>query len=160
MSRILPSPVISFVILVFWLLVNGISVAHGLLGVFLAISIPLVSRRVNPERPTIRSPIRIARLALIVLYDIVKANIEVALRILGPQSKIQSDYIWIPLDIHSPYGIASLAGIITMTPGTLSADVSEDRQWLLVHCFHVVDKQAAIADIKGRYERALMEIFR
>jgi multicomponent K+:H+ antiporter subunit E len=95
-----------------------------------------------------------------VLYDIVKANLEVAVRILGPESRIRPTFVWVPLDIASPQGIAVFASIITMTPGTLSCEVSEDRRWLLVHAFHADDAEAVVADVKSRYEAPLREIFR
>ncbi len=159
MKRLLPSPLISLAIIVIWLLLNGVSAGHAVLALLLAVIIPQITQRIMPEKPHIRAPGQIIRLAVIVLYDIVKANIDVALRILGPESRIKPGYIWIPLDIQSPYGIVSLAGIITMTPGTLSADVSEDHRWLLVHCFHLENSQATIAEIKTRYEKPLMEIY-
>ena len=65
-----------------------------------------------------------------------------------------------PLDLQSPEAIATLAGTITMTPGTLSADVSADGRSLLVHCLDVSDVPATIAAIKSRYESRLMRIFR
>ena len=67
--------------------------------------------------------------------------------------------MWVPLDIRDPHGIAALAGIITMTPGTLSSDLTEDRRHLLVHAFNVDDEQGLGASIKERYETPLREIF-
>jgi multicomponent K+:H+ antiporter subunit E len=67
--------------------------------------------------------------------------------------------VWVPLDIRDPNGILALAGIITMTPGTLTADLTEDRRFLLVHAFDVDDEAALIAQIKARYEEPLREIF-
>ena len=99
------------------------------------------------------------KLLLVVLKDIVMSNIEVARRILGPESKITPRFVWVPLDIRDPHGIAALAGIITMTPGTLSSDLTEDRRHLLVHAFNVDDEQALVASIKERYETPLREIF-
>jgi multicomponent K+:H+ antiporter subunit E len=79
--------------------------------------------------------------------------------VLGPEHLIQPRFVWVPLDIRSPHGIVALAGIITMTPGTLSAELSDDRRHLLVHAFNVVDEAALVADIKTRYETPLREIF-
>jgi hypothetical protein len=64
----------------------------------------------------------------------------------------------VPLDIADPHAILSLAGIITMTPGTLSAELSPDRRYLLVHAFNVDDEAALIAQIKSRYEAPLKEM--
>jgi multicomponent K+:H+ antiporter subunit E len=65
----------------------------------------------------------------------------------------------VPLDITNPQGIAVLAAMITMTPGTLSVDITPDRGWLLVHAFNVDDEAALVRDIQQRYERPLREIF-
>lgn len=156
--RLLPNPVISLAILVVWLLLNGPSVGHGLLGAVLALAIPQLVARLKPDKPRIRRPLRALALFLLVLGDIVKAAIELAIRILGPESRIRPTYFWVPLDVRDPYAIAALAGIITMTPGTLSSDLTPDRRYLLVHCFHTDDPEATIREIKERYERPLKEI--
>jgi multicomponent K+:H+ antiporter subunit E len=65
----------------------------------------------------------------------------------------------VPLDIRVPEGIATLAGTITMTPGTVSSDLSADGKALLVHGLHVPDEDDTIATIKSRYEARLLEIF-
>ena len=62
-------------------------------------------------------------------------------------------------DIRDPHGIATLAGIITMTPGTLSADLTEDRRFLLVHALNVADEAELVASIKARYDAPLRRIF-
>jgi multicomponent K+:H+ antiporter subunit E len=67
--------------------------------------------------------------------------------------------VTVPLDITSPEAITTLAGTITMTPGTLSADVSADGRALLVHCLDTGDPEATVAAIKRRYEDRLRRIF-
>ena len=59
----------------------------------------------------------------------------------------------------SPEAVALLAGTITMTPGTVTADVSADGKALLVHCLHAPDPEGVAAEIKDRYESRLKEIF-
>lgn len=157
--RVVPNPLISLVIFVVWLLLNGPSAGQLLLGLVLAFTIPVLVAPLKPDRPRIRRPARAAVLIAIVLHDIVKAAIELAIRILGPESRIRPTYFWVPIELRDPYAIAALAGIITMTPGTLSSDLTPDRRHLLVHCFHTEDAAATIAEIKDRYERRLKEIF-
>jgi multicomponent K+:H+ antiporter subunit E len=94
--------------------------------------------------------------------DIVKSNIAVAKLILGNERKITPRFVWVPLALRDAHGIATLAGVVTMTPGTLSADLSDDRRHLLVHAFDIDDdaaQAALIADIKTRYEAPLIRIF-
>lgn len=160
MRRLLPSPLLSAALLLVWLLLND-TLAPGqlLLGALLALALPPLTDRLRPERARLRRPLRAARLLVVVLVDIVLANIEVARRILGPESVLRPRFVWLPLDIRDPYGIAALAGIITLTPGTVSSDLSADRRYLLVHAFNCDDPAALVASIKQRYERPLMEIF-
>jgi multicomponent K+:H+ antiporter subunit E len=160
MKRLIPSPFVSIGVLLVWLLLVGaVSTGQVLLGALLGVLLPLVTERLRPERARMRSPMVAARLASTVLWDIVLSNIDVARRVLGRESRIQPGFVWVPLDIQNPYGIATLAGIITMTPGTLSADLTPDRRHLLVHCFHLEDAAATVAQIKQRYEAPLRRIF-
>ena len=76
-----------------------------------------------------------------------------------PRARIQSAWIPIPLDLTTPEAISLLAGTITMTPGTLTADLSAARRALLVHALHAPDPDAVRDDIKTRYEARLKRIF-
>ena len=155
-----PAPLLSLAVFVVWLLLAAtLDPAHLLLAAVLAVLLPLAAQRLRSESAGIRRPLLAVRLGLRVLGDIVLSNIEVARRILGRESRIHPGFVWIPLDIGNPHGIAALAGIITMTPGTLSAELAPDGRHLLVHCFHLEDADAAIAQIKTRYEAPLREIF-
>jgi multicomponent K+:H+ antiporter subunit E len=136
------------------------SAGNLVLAALLAVVIPWFTERLRPERPVLHKPGILLRLGLTVLYDIVMSNIDVAKRILGPEKSIKPGFVWIPLSIQDPHGIVAFAGIITMTPGTLSADLNESRSHLLVHCFNLDDAQAVIDSCKQRYEAPLMEIFR
>lgn len=161
MKRLVPAPLISATLFVMWLMLNqSASPGNLVLAAVLALALPLVFGGLRVEPPSVRKPAVVLRLVLRVLADIVKANIEVARRILGPESRIHPRFVWVPLSIRDAHGIAALAGIITLTPGTLSSDLTDDRRYLLVHAFNVDDEQALIASIKERYEAPLMEIFR
>lgn len=160
MRRAFPAPILSAVLLAVWLMLNN-TLAPGqvLLGLALATALPWITERLRPHRSRLRRFDVAGRLALVVLRDIVVANIEVARRVLGPESALRSRYVWLPLDIRDPSGIAALAGIITLTPGTVSADLAPDRRHLLIHALHTEDEAALIAAIKQRYESPLMELF-
>jgi len=160
MKSWLPSPMLSLTVFLAWLLlVATVEPAHLLLAAVLAVLLPLAAQPLRDERAGMRRPWLAARLALRVLRDIVLSNIDVARRILGRESRIHPGFVWVPLDIRNGHGIATLAGIITMTPGTLSAELSADRTHLLVHCFHLDDPAATVAQIKRDYETPLREIF-
>jgi len=160
MKRLFPTPLLSLTLFLAWLMMNqSLSAGNVVLALIFALALPRIFGDFQVAQPRIRRPAVIVRLAFVVGYDIVMSNIEVARRILGPESRIHPRFVWVPLDIRDPHGIAALAGIITMTPGTLSSDLTDDRSHLLVHAFNVDDEQALIASIKERYETPLREIF-
>ena len=162
MRRLLPHPLLSLTLWVVWLALNNtVAPAHLLLGAALALAIPWAATHLaDGAWPTMRHPHIVLRLALTVLYDIVASNIEVARRVLGPAAAIRPGFVKVPLDLTDDWAITMLSGIITMTPGTLTADIAVDRSHLLVHALHIDDADALVASIKSRYEAPLKEIFR
>jgi multicomponent K+:H+ antiporter subunit E len=160
MMRLLPSPPLSVTVLLLWLLlVSDFSAGQLLLGAVLAVVLPLLAGLLQPERARFGRVGAIALLLRRVAWDIVLSNIEVARRILGPERAITPGFVWLPLELDNIHGITALASIITLTPGTLSTELTEDRRHLLVHCFNLRDPEATIATIKSRYEAPLKEIF-
>jgi multicomponent K+:H+ antiporter subunit E len=99
------------------------------------------------------------RLTLVVVWDIVMSNITVARLVLGPMSRPQPAWVTVPLALSHPTAIFLLASIITMTPGTVSCVVDEERASILVHALDCSDPAQMAADIKARYERPLLAIF-
>ncbi|WP_292453442.1 Na+/H+ antiporter subunit E [Methylibium sp.] len=75
------------------------------------------------------------------------------------EAAIHPGFVWVPLAITDPHGIVVLAGIIIMTPGTLSAELSPDPRHLLIHTFSIDNEDALIATVKSRYEAPLRQIF-
>ena len=76
-----------------------------------------------------------------------------------PNAKLKPAWITVPLDLRQPEAITLLAGTVTLTPGTVSADLSESGHYLLVHVLHTDDPDAERDEIKSRYEARLKEIF-
>lgn len=160
MTRLVPAPLLSLTLWIGWLLLNRtLAPAHLVLGAMLALAIPCLT--LAPERGArgIRRPWPALRLTAVVLRDIVVSAVEVSRRVLGPEAAITPGFVRVPLALTDANAIATLAGIITMTPGTLTCDVAVDRSHLVVHAFHLTDADALVADIKLRYEAPLREIF-
>jgi multicomponent K+:H+ antiporter subunit E len=160
MRRLVPYPLRSAALLACWLaLSQSLHPAHWVLGAIIGLVLAPALAALTPRVTTLRRAGLALRLFGVFLADIVVANLDVARRILGPESAIHPRFVWVPLAIRNPQGIAVFASMITMTPGTLSVDLSPDRRWLLVHAFNVDDEAALIAEVQRRYERPLMEIF-
>src|SRR5690606_28256386 len=99
-------------------------------------------------------------LCAIFLYELVMSAVRVARIVVRPKIELQPGIIAYPLDVDRDFEITMLANLITLTPGTLSVDVSEDRKTLYVHCIDVPDPQATIDDIKRSFECRILEAFR
>lgn len=158
--RLLPAPGLTLLLAIVWPTLNqSWSLGQLLLGLALGLAIPWFTDALRDPAPRLHRPAHLLRLGVVVLGDIVVSNLQVARRILGPEAAMRPGFVWLPLDIRDPRGIATLASIITMTPGTLSADLSPDRRHLLVHALDLGDPQALVADLKARYEAPLREVF-
>jgi multicomponent K+:H+ antiporter subunit E len=99
------------------------------------------------------------RLFFVVIWDVIVANIKVAILVLGPTKNLHPKWFRVPLDTEHEEVNALLAMIITTTPGTVSAGIDQDRGDILVHALSTDDEAAEIEVIKQRYERPLIEIF-
>lgn len=160
MRRLLPHPVLSPVLAVVWLLlVNDLSVGQVLLGTFLGWFIPLFSLRFWPDPVRVRKPLILLRFFAVMLWDILVANLVVARLILGRPERLRPAFVEIPLQLRSDLAISLLANTITLTPGTLSAELAADRRTLVVHCLDAPDPAAVVASIRERYETPLREVF-
>jgi multicomponent K+:H+ antiporter subunit E len=161
MIWLVPFPLASVSLFALWLLLNQtLSFGHILLGGAIALIggwglAALESPKIRPRRPS-----AILRLFALVLADIVRSNIAVAGIILGfGRRRGTPGFVEIPLELRDPYGLATLACIITSTPGTLWVDFNETSGTLTIHVLDLVDKSEWVRTIKGRYERLLKEIF-
>lgn len=94
------------------------------------------------------------------LYELVKANIQVAIEVITPNFQMKPGIVELPLTAESDMEITLLANLISLTPGTLSLDVSSDKKSLFVHAMYVYDKEKFIRSIKNGFERKLLEILR
>jgi len=159
-NKIIPHPLLSFVLLLVWLLLNNtVAAGHIVLGAILSILIPWFTSSFWPERVCVKNPITFFKFCAIVLYDIIVANISVAKLILGSNDKLRPTLFKLPLEIEHPLGISILASTISLTPGTVSCDLSEDKTYLTIHGLSVGDVDEEVATIKTRYEKPLMEVF-
>jgi multicomponent K+:H+ antiporter subunit E len=160
--RLFPHPLLSVLLVACWLWLNNtLAPGHVLLGALLATAIPLFTVRFWPEPIRVRRPVKVAGYCLIVLYDIVVANLEVAAIILGPLSRTRPAFVRVPLTLQTDFAVTVLASTVTLTPGTVSVGIEpgpDGGRVLVVHALRCLDEAALVASIKSRYERRLREI--
>ncbi len=159
--RWVPHPFLSLIMVFLWLsLNNSLAPGHIVLGILLAAILPTYTANFWPDRPRLGSPWTLLTFLVIFVWDVIVANLQVAyLVVFYSPSQLKSQWISVPLDLRQPEAITMLAGTISLTPGTISSDVSADGRSLLVHCLHVQDPAAEVEKIKVRYEQRLKAIF-
>ena len=94
------------------------------------------------------------------IYELVLSALRVARIVISPTIDLNPRIIAYPLTVDRDFEITMLANLITLTPGTLSVDVSADRKFLFVHCIDAPDHENTIKEIKHSFERRIMEAFR
>lgn len=157
-GRLIPFPLLNLALLAMWVLLTGFSPGHILFGAAIAMLVSRTMLSLRPERPTLRIGRAAARLAVLVLPDIVRSNIAVAKIILLRPRERKSGFIELPTALRSPDALAMLAIIITATPGSLWVQHDAHRHIILIHVLDLVDEDQWVRQIQDRYENLLMEI--
>ena len=161
MKRWIPSPPLSLALFVVWLLLHqSLEAATLLMAAVLALVVPLLTAGLRPARVRMRHPRVALRLLVHVLFDMVVSARDVALTLLTRhRSEIRSYFVHVPLRLRDPNGLAVLAMIFCVTPGTAWGELARDSSVLLVHVLGEEDEAAFIDKVRRRYEQPLMEIF-
>ena len=161
MKRLLPYPLLTLALAAMWLLLNEtVSPGAALLGLVASLVACAVVVALDLPKARFRRLRGVGRLAWVVLVEIVRSNNAVARIILSPgDGQRSSGFVLIPLEMRAPYGLATLACILTATPGTVWVEYDSARSTMLLHVLDLIDEQEWLHIVKDRYEKPLMEIF-
>lgn len=160
LQRWLPHPQLSVVLALAWLLLhNSLAPGHILLGLLLGWLIPNLTRNFWPEPVRFHGALILLRFSGVVLWDILVANLNVARLILSHPGKLRPAFVDVPLGLKGEMAISLLANTISLTPGTVSVEISPDRHCLRVHALDAPDPDGLVQEIKVRYEAPLMKVF-
>ena len=161
MRRLLPSPWLSLGLLGGWLLLTrSFSVGQWLLGIVAAVLLPLLMAPLRPRPGPLRRWSVLVRLILRVGRDVLRSARQVASGVLHARSRQpRGTFVVVPLELHDAHGLAALAMITAVIPGTVWSELAPDRSALLLHVFDLADEAAFIAHYKADYEHPLWEIF-
>ncbi|QTD46778.1 Na+/H+ antiporter subunit E [Ottowia testudinis] len=160
-KRLLPAPLLTAALIVMWLVLNrSVSPGQIMLAVLFGVAAPALLAPLRPARPRIRRPLVVLRLIGVVGRDVLTSSLDVFWTLLRNRSQpVHSRFVKIPLDLRDPTGLASLAMITTVVPGTVWCELARDHSALLLHVWHAPDEDAFIAHYKRAYEKPLLEIF-
>lgn len=161
MRRLLPSPLLSLALVALWLVLNNpYSLGHWIMALVLGIAAPLLTQSLRPTPVSFKRPWVALKLFFQVGKDVIGSNFRVLVGTLSSGDRMaQGGFVVVPLDLRDPNGLAVLAAIMCVIPGTVWSELALDRSALLVHIFDLKDPELDIELIKTRYERPLMEIF-
>ena len=144
-----------------WCAVTGtISLGTLVTGFILGYLLLLFTQPLHGPSPYFSELFKVIGFGLYFAKELIEANFRVAYMVIkGPQS-IRPGIVAIPLDVKTDLEITMLANLITLTPGTLSLDVSDDRKTLYIHVLYMVDADEIRKKIKEGLERHLLETIR
>ena len=164
MNRLIPHPGLSLVLLALWLVLNGPSAGHLLLGSAVALFAGWAMGALEPETLRLRRPGLVARLFWLVLVDIIVSNIAVTRQILAglrPGGTARtSGFVRLRLAESNPASVTIMALIVTATPGTVWLEYDPESGIALIHVLDLKPGDDWQALLAGRYETVLQEIVR
>jgi multicomponent K+:H+ antiporter subunit E len=161
LARWLSRPLLSLTLLIIWLLLaRSLNAAQVLVGLLLALAVPRLVTNLLAPRVRLKGAGRMLRYVAIVMHDVVASNIAVAWGVLsGGRQRPTAGFVVIPLELRDPVGLAVLAMVTTIVPGTVWSELAVDRSAMLLHVWEIPDEPAFVARFKARYEHPLREIF-
>jgi len=131
-----------------------------LIGFVLGYAVLWITQPLYPATGYFQRVGRWARLVAQFVMELFVSSIEVLWEVVTPRQNSRPGIIAVPLDAETDLEIMLVANLISLTPGTLSLDVSEDRRFLFVHVMFLDDREAAVRDIKSGLEKRVMEALR
>ena len=160
-AKLVPAPLLSATLLALWLmLARSTSVAQVFLGLALGLVIPFMTGNLSLTNARVRRPLVVARFIMLVGHDVLRSSFEVAWGVVAWRwRQPQPRFVVIPLELRAPVGLASLAMVTTVVPGTVWSELALDRSAVMLHVWDVADEEAFVARFKSRYETPLREIF-
>lgn len=140
-----------------WLALTGNFTGSGMVTgfVFGYLVLAFVTRLSGETRSYTRKIFQVLGFTLFYIWEVVRSNVRVAYEVLTPTHNMKPGVIGLPLDSDSDAVISLLANLITMTPGTLSLDVSNDRRMLFIHGMYIEDEETLRRDLKDLERRVI-----
>ncbi|MFA5573458.1 MAG: Na+/H+ antiporter subunit E [Brumimicrobium sp.] len=144
-----------------WVFLTGVFSAYNFWAGFILsyLVLWLISDNEKSKKYFVIVP-RILGFVFYFIFQLIKANIQVASDVILPKIRLEPGIIRYPLDAKTDLEITMLANVITLTPGSFSLDISDDRKALYIHAMHIDTKEKFIHGIKNGYEKRILKILR
>ncbi len=151
---------LNLILALVWALATGsLSELNLILGFIVGMIVLYLVGSAVGDRRYVERVFRVLGLILTFLWELLASSVRVAVDVLRPNLRMKPAVIAVPLDIEDDAQITLLANLISLTPGTLTIDVAEDKSCLYVHAMYGRDPEALIDDIKRTFEARIREAF-
>jgi multicomponent Na+:H+ antiporter subunit E len=141
-------------------LAGSLTWSNVLVGFVLAYLALFIAQRSVDASRYFRKLERVVRFAVLYLWELILANLRVAYDVMTPAQRMRPGVLAIPLDAKTDLEITLLANLLTLTPGSVSLDVSSDRRFLYLHAMYIDDVEAYRESVKNTIERRVLEVSR
>jgi multicomponent Na+:H+ antiporter subunit E len=153
--------ILNLLIGVIWMFLSeSYSFASFLVGFVIGAALLFLLNRFIPDSYYFKQVKAIGYLIYLFIKELIMANIEVLKWVYKPKLDFQPGIIALPIDVKKNWEITLLANLITLTPGTLSVDVSRDQRYIYIHAIDLPDVNQTIVGIKDTFEKAIREVTR
>lgn len=154
---------LTVVLALVWVGLTGeLTLATFVVGLLLGVIIINLfgKRTLRVLKLNIRHIIPLIQLFFIFLFELLMANLTVLAKVFSPKLNIKPGIIKVPVEVEGPFWITTLANMITLTPGTLTVEVSPDNKYFYVHCLNIDNEDSIVSDIKGTFEKKIQEVYK
>lgn len=138
-------------------LIGNFTLANAVIGFAIGYAALWIASPLYRRSTYFRRVLRIMRLIALFIYELIVSSVRVAWDVITPTHLSQPGVIAVPLDVTTDEEILLVANLISLTPGTLSLDVSSDRRTLYVHAMFVDDPEALRQELKTGMEQSVIE---
>jgi multicomponent Na+:H+ antiporter subunit E len=144
-----------------WAAVTGrFNLSNVVVGIVLGYAVLFVAQPLMGPSNYFRRIHHAIAFAFFYVWQLVLANLRVASDVMTPGARARPGVLAIPLEAKSDAEITMLANLITLTPGSVSLDVSSDRRFLYLHAMYIDDVDQYREDVKTSFERRVLEVLR
>ncbi|WP_416729038.1 Na+/H+ antiporter subunit E [Fictibacillus sp. JL2B1089] len=153
--------ILNLLIGVIWMFLSeSYSFASFIVGFVIGAALLYLLNRFIPDSYYFKHVRAILYLVFLFIRELLLANIEVLKWVYKPKLNFQPGILALPIDVKKNWEITLLANLITLTPGTLSVDVSRDQRYIYIHALDLPDVNETIVSIKESFEKAIREVTR
>jgi multicomponent Na+:H+ antiporter subunit E len=151
----------NLILAIIWVMATGtLTEENFIFGFFISFVILWIITFKKEERKYFNVIPKLIGFSIFLVWEIIIANFQSMKELFLPKSKLEPAIVKFPLDAKSDLEISFLANIVSITPGTLIMDVSDDKKVIYIHVMNMTDKEEFIKEIKHKFEKPLLELMR